>query len=81
VCIFSNEMSSSSDYGRRAILRQPREDGVEIAAEEARGNATGPLGAALDVITGGQATSTVASKRSSLVMTRGERQHDCVHSF
>ena len=27
----ANEMSSSSDYGRRAILRQMREDGVDIA--------------------------------------------------
>jgi hypothetical protein len=27
----ANEMSSSSDYGRRAILRQLREDGIDIA--------------------------------------------------
>jgi hypothetical protein len=66
VCIFSKEMTSSSDYGRRAILRQPREDGVEIAAEEARGNATGPLGAALDVIAGGRRRAQLPSKRSSL---------------
>ena len=31
VCFFSNEMSSSSDYGRRAIFRQLREDGIDIA--------------------------------------------------
>jgi hypothetical protein len=27
----ANEMSSSSDYGRWAILRQLREDGIDIA--------------------------------------------------
>jgi hypothetical protein len=27
----ANEMSSSSDYGRSAILRQLREDGIDIA--------------------------------------------------
>jgi hypothetical protein len=27
----ANEMSSSSDYGRRAIFRQLRKDGIDIA--------------------------------------------------